>query len=173
VIAAAVSDRPGQATIMASAPGSGGGSLFERHDSYLGDTGAHREVVPVTTVDSIVAEHRLGRVDLLKLDVEGSELSALHGARTSLAEGRIATVTFEFGSANVYSRTFFRDVWDLLVPTGYRLWRILPGGRLLPIGGYAETLEHFRGVSNYAASLVLPDRTDGRPAPARRRRRVD
>lgn len=153
VIAAAVSDRPGQATIMAGAPGAGNASLFERRDSYFTEPAAHREVVPVTTVDRILAEHRLDRVDLLKLDVEGSELKALLGARAGLADRRIATVTFEFGSANVYSRTFFRDIWDLLTPAGFRLWRILPGGRLLPIRAYAEDLEHFRGVSNYVATV--------------------
>jgi FkbM family methyltransferase len=162
VIAAAVGERPGQATIMATVSGAGSASLFERRDSYFRDTTAHREVVPVTTIDDIVAEHRLARVHLLKLDVEGSEVSALRGARESLAAGRIATVTFEFGSANVYSRTFFRDLWDLLTAAGFRLWRILPGGRLLPIDGYVEELEHFRGVSNYAASLQAP-----RPAPYR------
>jgi len=169
VIAAAVSDRPGQATIMASAPGAGSASLFERRDSYFGDTTAHREVVPVTTIDDIVAEHRLDRVHLLKLDVEGSELSALRGARSSLADGRIATVTFEFGSANVYSRTFFRDLWDLLTAAEFRLWRILPGGRLLPIARYVEELEHFRGVSNYVAAPRIPHRLRGDPHPGRAR----
>jgi len=58
---------------------------------------------------------------------------------------------FEFGAPNIYSRTFFSDFWDLLTADGFRLDRILPGGRLLRIDSYSEELEHFRGVSNYLA----------------------
>jgi hypothetical protein len=38
-----------------------------------------------------------------------------------------------------------------------------------PIGGYVEGLEHFRGVSNYVASLRTPSRAGGRPARTRNR----
>jgi hypothetical protein len=92
----------------------------------------------------------------MKLDIEGAELSALLGAAASLSRGRIDTIAFEFGSANVYSRTFFRDFWQLLADAGFRLWRILPGGGLLAVDSYSEQLEHFRGVSNYLASVRRP-----------------
>mgnify|MGYP006172137911 FL=1 len=43
--------------------------------------------------------------------------------------------------------------WDLLDGFGYRLFRVLPSSRLLPIVGYYEDCEHFRGVTNYLAVL--------------------
>lgn len=51
-----------------------------------------RETVPVITLDHYVAERKLDRIDLLKLDVEGAELSALAGAAKVLSTVRILFV---------------------------------------------------------------------------------
>ncbi len=151
VIRAAVGDHAGEALLSGASPGYGAASLYERHDTYFGDMSAHQEKVEVVTLDDVTRDHGLERVDLLKLDVEGAELAALHGARRSLAAGVIRAVAFEFGSANIYSRTFFRDFWELLAPLGFRFSRVVPGGGMLPIDAYSEEHEHFRGVSNYIA----------------------
>ncbi len=45
-----------------------------------------------TTLDDFVAEHGLDRVDLVKVDVEGAEMSVLAGAGKTLATYRPATV---------------------------------------------------------------------------------
>ncbi len=52
--------------------------------------------VPALTLDSYIAERGIGRIDLLKLDIEGFELSALQGSRDSLAARRIGAVYFEY-----------------------------------------------------------------------------
>ena len=44
--------------------------------------------VALTTLDAIVAEEKLSRVDHLKLDIEGAELQALRGAEKTLAVTR-------------------------------------------------------------------------------------
>jgi hypothetical protein len=44
--------------------------------------------VDVASIDSIVAQQKLKRVDLLKLDVEGAEREALEGARETLLRHR-------------------------------------------------------------------------------------
>jgi FkbM family methyltransferase len=62
-------------------------------DSY----GSTVRETPVTTLDAVVAERGLERVDLVKIDVEGAELSVLAGAAATLAAHR-PTVVLEFNS---------------------------------------------------------------------------
>ncbi len=132
---------------------SGWMSLHPRSDSFVSDVRFTPRAVPVVRLDDLLDEQGIDRVDFLKMDLEGHELFALRGAEGYLQQQRISALSFEFGSANVNSRTFFRDIWEFLVHLDYRLNRILPGGRLLRINRYEETLEFFRGATNYIATL--------------------
>jgi hypothetical protein len=44
--------------------------------------------LPLTTIDKLVAELKLERVDYIKMDIEGAEQRALQGARETLAKYR-------------------------------------------------------------------------------------
>lgn len=101
------------------------------------------EHVRVATIDRFCESEGIERIDFLKLDVEGHELAVLRGAGRMLSEGRISAIQFEFGPANIYSRTFFYDFWSLLA-NDYRVYRIAP------IGFYGEHLEIFL-TTNYLA----------------------
>lgn len=149
ILQTAIGDRVGQVAISGESAGFGATSIYVRRDTYFGDMTSHEELTPITTLDRIAEEFCIQRIDLLKLDIEGAEFAALRGAESTLAAGLVGAIAFEFGSANIYSRTFFRDFWDFLEPHGYVFHRIAPGGRLMKIERYSEELEHFRGVSNY------------------------
>jgi FkbM family methyltransferase len=157
VIEAAVGECAGKAKFYTPGDGSGLASLHKRHDSHVRQEHLilqEREVT-VTTIDEILDQHGIELVDLAKMDLEGHELFALRGAARSLKTHRIRTLTFEIGTANVDSRTYFRDFWDLLTGCGYRLQRIYPGGKTVPVLEYYEDLEYFRGVTNYIATVAL------------------
>jgi FkbM family methyltransferase len=47
-------------------------------------TGVHEIEVPATTIDAIVSEQGLGRIDYIKMDIEGAERYALAGASETL-----------------------------------------------------------------------------------------
>ena len=76
------------------------------------------------TVDHFCAQRRIEGIDLLTTDVEGHDLSVIHGAQQMLQRGGIRMIQFEFGPANLASRTTFYDFWDLLSDQ-YELFRIL------------------------------------------------
>ena len=92
-----------------------------------------------------------GRIDYLKLDIEGHELFALKGGARMLAERRVRFVQFEFGEANVDFRTYIRDFHSLLGPD-YCLHRIVADG-LRQIPAYSAELEEVFATINYLAEL--------------------
>ena len=155
IIQAAVGDKPGIATFYSSGPASPIASLHARRDSYFQEHMFIEEAVNVIRIDDVMEEYHIDVVDFMKLDIEGNELAALYGAREALRAGRIRALTFEFGSPNINSRTYFRDFWEVLHPVGFSIHRICSGGFLIPIQEYYEDLEYFRGVTNYLASLEM------------------
>ena len=157
IIPAAVSDRSGDATLFSAQPGWGAASLFERRDSFFSALPQSETAVSTTTLDAIIEGTGLSTIDFMKMDIEGGELFALKGAERSLERRVINALSFEFGSGNLNSRTFFRDFWDLLSSSGFVIYRILPGGRLFQVGKYYEDIEYFRGVTNYVASIIPPN----------------
>jgi FkbM family methyltransferase len=158
LIPKAVSSTNGVTTIYIpeSSSASGIASLYERLDSSTKNLNFTTIEVETITLDDVIEDYKLSRVDFIKMDIEGHELSALQGASKSLEKGTIKALSFEFGSGNINSRTFFRDFWDLLTPFNYQIYRILPSFRLMPIKDYYEDCEYFRGVSNYVAVLDEP-----------------
>lgn len=64
--------------------------------SMLPDPNVRPILVPVRTLDDILDEHGVGRVDLLKIDVEGFELKVLAGTERALAQRRVRAVLCEF-----------------------------------------------------------------------------
>jgi FkbM family methyltransferase len=52
-------------------------------------------IAQIRTIDEIIAENNIERVDILKIDVEGFEFEVLKGARKSLAHGRIGVIQLE------------------------------------------------------------------------------
>jgi FkbM family methyltransferase len=111
------------------------------------------ERIQTKTIDGFCADNAIDRIDFLKLDVEGHELAILRGAGRLLASGAISMIQFEFGPANIYSRTYFYDFWSLL-SGDYDLYRIIPRG-MVPIRFYGEHREVFL-TTNYLAVLRQP-----------------
>ena len=91
VVEAALGAEPGTADLRADpaydAADAGVRSLHGR--------GPRVQAVPVTTFDAWAAEAGLGRLDLVKLDVEGAELEALRGMAGSLSRLRPRALVVE------------------------------------------------------------------------------
>lgn len=143
----------GKCELHSSHPGDTTASLYARRDTEFYGRDYCVQVVQTRQIDNLMKEQGVTKVDFLKMDIEGHELSALRGATEALAAGCIMALSFEFGSANKNSRTFFQDYWDFLTSYNFLLYRMLPSGALERIEHYREELEYFRRYSTYFASL--------------------
>lgn len=78
----AVSETKGQLKLYVSSAGNTGMSGIFHHDSESGKT----ENVEAVTLDEYITAHGIKRLDVVKIDIEGSELYALKGMEKTLAE---------------------------------------------------------------------------------------
>jgi len=87
----------------------------------------HEDVFTVRSVslDSQAHVFTDGRINLLKVDVEGAELDVLEGARQLLKDQNIDILYIEAGFNRAGTQqTYFADIDGVLQPLGYRVLRI-------------------------------------------------
>ena len=96
----------------------------------LQDTGMEVQPTPVTTLDAFCAERGIGKVDFIRMDIEGAELMALQGAAHILDRDR-PHVLLEIHPAMLAARFggAAEQVLDLFRRRGYRMFA-LNGDRL-------------------------------------------
>ena len=105
-----------------------GRSTFEENTSRPGLSKLNDQVVPgknynnyyevdVERLDDILTE----RVDFIKIDIEGGELSALRGAEKTIERSR-CPILFECGSEYNKDKPSRRDLYDFLIDRGYKIF---------------------------------------------------
>jgi FkbM family methyltransferase len=115
VIESAVGDHCGTAQMHLSKDLSSS-SISETH------TESHHSItVPILTIDAVVAERGLTKVDVIKMDVESCEDAAILGAKETLARF-LPLVLLEVGrDTNIHQPT---PALALLAALGYRFFRM-------------------------------------------------
>jgi FkbM family methyltransferase len=122
----AVSDVPGQAAFDASPGITGIKHLLT--DSMLEEGVTPSIDVPVTSLARVLDDEKIDIVDFVKSDVEGFDLSVLRGATGPMADRRIGLIQFEYNHCWISTRSFLRDVFDLVENLPYRVCKVVPGG---------------------------------------------
>jgi FkbM family methyltransferase len=81
--------------------------------------------VPTMTLDHYCKINNIKNIDILKLDVQGSELSVLQGAENLLQEGNISLIYSEVIFAETYNnQPRFIDIVSFLNKFNYDIWDI-------------------------------------------------
>lgn len=128
-------------------------------DLYVTQETWARTPVALLPGDDAVAALRIGRVGVIKIDVEGAELEVIRGLQGTLRAHRPSVICELLPSYSPgQKRWAFRQprtdaVVDTMRSLGYRLFRLLPSGEVVPL----ETIEPHsdKSLTNYA--FVPPD----------------
>ena len=112
----ALSDRQGTSPFYVVAPTAGTNSLYSVPEANP----VPQENVVMATLDTYAEQSRVARFALVKIDAEGHDLAVLCGARTLLAEHRIAVAQWEYNHRWILGRCYLRDAFEFLLALGYR-----------------------------------------------------
>lgn len=144
-----------QVTPIRAALGDHDGQLelyFDRESSTASSTpskcAVRSVVVPLRALDGVLAESGIARVDLIKIDVEGAELSVLAGAERTIAHSDAITLVIE-----IHGQDTAAKVRDWLSERGLPIEEGRDGQRLFYVA--AKTASRSR-------SIVAQNRSSGR-----------
>lgn len=144
ILSLAVSDRSGRSALYAPSPGSQHASVVRIGPAGTGVI----DQVEAIRLDELLAAQGVSRVDFLKLDVEGAELSALHGLGSLLDPEQVELIQFEYGGTTLDAGHRLRDFFELLEARGYLVGKLLPGA--VEVRRYAPWMDHF-AYANFVA----------------------
>ena len=115
----------GEAELLLSTPLKQSGS-YRFGLAHLGaDSRATRqERVAITTIDGVVATHRIARLDFIKADIEGWELRMLTGGAAAIARWHPTLLLEVTEPALARAGDSPAALWAFLRAHGYRPWRL-------------------------------------------------
>ena len=127
----AVSDHPGQATMSIPIRDDGSRNHYEASlETGANEGDADSFTAEMVTLDGFCTAHHVERVDFIKCDVEGHEISVLRGAREMLAKYRPAILLEVNEPLHVAGHG--ADVRAVIEEIGYKV-SVFDQGRLTPL----------------------------------------
>ena len=139
----------------------GAGELGIIHDG-AGSNSIHRqsnhtETIVLERADDYCVQNRIEKLALIKLDIEGHEISALEGCSNLLKDHRVGLVQFEYTWRWIDARRYLRDAFELFGQSGYEIYRISRFG-FHPVKQWQPGIEDFWEVNYLAVSPALGSR---------------
>lgn len=157
VVGAALADHAGEAVLFDGRSGSRHASLLSRPARALEN--GESVAVPVLRLGDYLEINRIGRLDLLKLDIEGYELAALRGLGGHLRPETIDVIQFEYGGTTADAGTTLRAFYGLLEGRGFIMAKLFPSA--LEVRPYRPWMENYA----YANYVALSPRWRNSPVP--------
>jgi FkbM family methyltransferase len=141
------------ATLFSDKSGSGLASLSNRKLDHFGIKFETMEEISLIRFDEYWDMNITEKyIDLLKIDVEGYELSVLKGVGNKIKNIKI--IQFEFGGCNIDTKTYFQDFWYFFLENNFDIYRITPLGKF-KISSYSESLERFQTTNYFCVNRQL------------------
>lgn len=120
-IQAAVSNVSGSTTIYISGDDNSGMSGLRSAENFSGQS----ETVKCLTLDEAVSEYNLPKIDLIKIDVEGSEITVLQGMTKTRAEQKpIILIEVSAATLSMYNERI-ETIYQVLSADQYIAYRVI------------------------------------------------
>lgn len=150
-----LSDKEENATIFYNQEKSGLASLYKRDLDYYKIKMDKEENILLKRADDYIKYNNIKKINLMKIDVEGHEIKALKGFGKYLNSDFIDFIQFEYGGANLDSRTNLNDLYKIFNRNGFTILKIMP--KYLEEKSYNPRMENFV-YQNYIAisNKILP-----------------
>jgi FkbM family methyltransferase len=150
---AAAADRPGRLTLYCN--------RFNRADNRLSALDGHIPAepveVPALTLDDYCEAHGVGRVDAVKIDVQGAEVAALAGFRRTLARTPPRWLLIELAPELLTAAGSSPEaLWQILDELGLEPSSIEAGGTVAPIADTAAFTRRY--AKSYTDVWAQPKR---------------
>lgn len=129
----------------------GSNSLYYDERYITNSQNIKKEKILVRTLDNVIKELSIPKIDFLKLDVEANEINVLKGVTNSLTAGIIKIIQFEYSDYWKKSSSRLEDAFSILITRNYKFYRLTPWGKV-PIYDFKAKLENYKH-SNYLAIL--------------------
>lgn len=125
----AISNKEDVLTINVGNAHNWGMSSINMHEHLSGD----KEIVRCETIDGYIKKHNLSVVDIVKIDIEGSEFAAIDGMKNTLSIQR-PVVLIELLDAHLSKQGYScKDIYNLFWSKGYTAYEIQKNNRLQEI----------------------------------------
>lgn len=144
----AVSSENGSAQIYYDQEKSALASLHQRDLSAFGLSLDRSEAVQTVRLDAYIQDKKIDHIHLLKIDIEGHEIAAFQGMGEFLSGDFVDFVQFEYGGANLDSKTSLMELYALFEKQGFVVGKVMPGG--IDLRPYRPWMENFQ-YANYVA----------------------
>jgi FkbM family methyltransferase len=151
----AISNSQRNVSIFYDLEKSGLASLYKRNLDAYSITLDQSEIVETMRLDTYLHETDIKHINLLKIDIEGHELSAFLGMGTYLDSGFVDFIQFEYGGANLDSHTSLMEFYTLFENAGFRIAKIMPNG--IDFRPYQPWMDNFQYANYVAISCRIAD----------------
>ena len=102
-----------------------------------------KEKIKLIEGDKFIKDNCISYIDLIKLDIEGSEMEALIGLEKSLNNNIIRLIQFEYGYINITTKNLLADYYDFFSKLNYIVGKLYP--KYVEFRNYSFKYEDFIG----------------------------
>lgn len=138
-----VGEKPGNPQFNVHNTSTGSSSILQfRNDTKFSkrrnlENNTEKVKIETITLDMFAQENRITKIDILKIDTQGTELEVLKGSRNLLEQGAIDIVEVEIIIAEVYEKQHsWSEIISYLSELNYHLIALSNDGRFYNLGPF-------------------------------------